>query len=223
MKRVILAGNAVTADILSCYLAGDDRYEVTGLTVDDEFVSQGGIVGLDTVALSALSQSYAPEAYSVIMAMGYSDLNRGRESMFSRLKAMGYQIETYIHPDAFVFTALPIGEGCVVLPSAVVEPHVQLGPNSMVWCNVTLAHHSRIAENCWVASGSVISGQAKVGRNSFIGVNATVVNEVTVGEYCIVGGGALITKDTKPSTVHLARSGEEVRFSSEDYVKYCGV
>jgi acetyltransferase-like isoleucine patch superfamily enzyme len=54
-------------------------------------------------------------------------------------------------------------------------------------------------------------------------VNATVVNEVTVGDYNIVGAGALITKDTKPHTVHLARSAEPFRYSSEDYVKHFGI
>lgn len=223
MKKIILAGNAITADILNCYLAQDDRYQVMGLTVDDEFVSQGGIQGLDSIALSQLGNVYDPQQRSVIMAMGYNDINRSRESMFHRLKEMGFRIETYIHPDAKVYTQHTLGEGCVLLPSAVIEPHVRLGANSMVWANTTLAHHSCIAENCWIASGATISGQAEVGRNTFIGVNATIVNKVVVGEYCIIGADALITKNTKASSVHLARSGEELRYSSQDYVKYFGI
>jgi sugar O-acyltransferase (sialic acid O-acetyltransferase NeuD family) len=223
MKKVVLAGNAITADILCGYLAGDKRYDVVGLTVDDSFVDQGGITGLETVALSRLREVGKPHDCGVIMAMGYNDLNRSRESMYFRLKKMGYHIETYVHPDARVYTEYQLGEGCVVLPSAVIEPHVRLGENSVVWSNVTLAHHSRVAEHCWVASGAVISGQAHIERNSFIGVNATVVNEVVIGEYNIIGGGALITKNTKANTVHLARSGEELRFSSQDYEKYFGV
>ncbi len=222
MKKVILAGNAITADILNSYLAQDDRYQVIGLTVDDDFLQRGGIQGLASIALSHLREIHAPQDCAVIMAMGYNDINRRRESMFHRLKEMGYHIETYIHPDAKVYTEYPLGEGCIILPSAVIEPHVRLGANSMVWANVTLAHHSSVAENSWVASGAVISGQAHVGRNSFIGVNATIVNEVVVGEYCVIGAGALITKSTKASSVHLARSAEEHRFSSQDYVKFHG-
>ncbi|NOT12368.1 MAG: acetyltransferase [Methylococcaceae bacterium] len=223
MKKIILAGNAITADILLCYLAQDDRYQVLGLTVDDEFVLQGGIQGLDSIALSQLKNTCDPQEWAIIMAMGYNDINRSRESMFHRLKEMGYHIETYIHPDAKVYTQYPLGEGCVILPSAVIEPHVHLGANSMVWANTTLAHHSSVAENCWIASGAVISGQAEIGRNAFIGVNATIVNKVVVAEYSIIGAGALITKNTKASSVHLARSGEELRYSSQDYVKYFGV
>lgn len=221
--KIVLAGNAITANILNAYLRRDSRYEVVGLTVDDEFVAQGGVPGLATIGFSEVQQTFPPETFRVVMATGYNDLNRVRESMFLRLKEKGYSVETYVHPDAFVYTEHTLGEGSVVLPSAVIEPGVRVGTNTMIWCNVTLAHHSSVADNCWIAAGTVISGQASVLRNSFVGVNATVVNDVTVGEYNIVGANALISKDTKSYSVHLARSAEPFRFASEDYVKYFGI
>ncbi|MAZ01625.1 MAG: hypothetical protein CMN56_00635 [Sneathiella sp.] len=224
MKNVILAGNATTADILNAYLVRDDRYNVVGLTVDDNYVDQGIVSGFDTsIALSQLKDIYSPRDCVIIMAMGYDDLNKTRQSMFRRLKDMGFGIETYVHPDAHLYSEYPLGEGCVVLPSVVIEPHVKVGENTMIWSNTTLAHHCSVASNCWIASGAVISGQARIKDNCFIGVNATIVNDKTVEEYCIIGGGALITKDTKPSSVHLSRSGEELRFSSEEYVKFFGI
>lgn len=223
MKNIILAGNAVTAEILHSYLSKDKRYNVVAATVDDGFANKGGVKGLETIPFSALKSKHDPKNCAIVMAMGYNDINRSRESMFNRLKEMGYQIESYIHPASQIHTDHPLGEGCVVLPSAVIEPHVQVGKNSMIWAHVTLAHHSSVADHCWIASGAVISGQARIERNAFIGVNATVVNEVTVAEYTIVGAGALITKNTKPSSVHLARSAETLRYSSQDYVKYFGV
>jgi len=223
MTKIILAGNAVTANILYAYLRDDRRYHVVGLTVDDEFLSLGGIGGLPAVGLSEVPAAFSPEQYRIVMAAGYSDLNRVRESLFVRLKHAGYAIETYVHPDARVYTEHALGDGSVVLPGAVIEPHARVGANTVVWCNVTLAHHCSIAENCWIAAGTVVSGQAKVKRNSFIGVNATVVNNVVVGDYNIVGAGALISKDTKSYGVHLARSAEPFRYSAEDYVKYFGV
>ena len=223
MKKIVLAGNAVTADILNAYLARDSRYQVVGSTVDDGFVAAGRVNGAESIPLSRLAQTFKPQDCAIVMAMGYNDLNRVRESMFQRLKEIGYTIETYVHPDAKVYTEHSLGEGCVVLPSAVIEPHVRVGANSMVWANVTLAHHCTVAENCWVASGAVVSGNAHVSRNCFIGVNATIVNEVKVGEYGFIGAGALVTRHTKASSVQLARSGEEHRFSSQDYVKFYGV
>lgn len=223
MKKILVAGNAITAEILCAYLSRDARYEVAGLTVDDEFVAKGGIRGYRTVGLSGVANIFAPNTHRVIMAMGYSDLNRIRETMFTRLKTMGYSVETYIHPDARVYTDLPLGEGSVVLPGAVIEPHVQVGADTMVWSNVTVAHHSSVGDHCWLGAGTVISGQAKVLRNTFLGVNCTVVNDVTVGEFNIIGAAAMISRDTKPHSVHLARSAEPFRYSSEDYVKHFGI
>lgn len=223
MTKILLAGNAITAEILCAYLRQDARYEVAGLTVDDEFVAQSGMGGYRTVGLSEVVNTFAPDTHRVIMAMGYNDLNRSREAMFERLKAKGYGVETYIHPDARVYTDHPVGEGSVVLPGAVIEPHARVGVNTMVWCNVTLAHHSSVGDHCWVASGAVVSGQAKVLRNTFLGVNCTVVNAVAVGEFNVVGAGALISRDTKFHSVHLARSAEPFRYSSEDYVKHFGI
>jgi len=223
MKNIILAGNAITADILNAYLKRDSRYKVVATTVDDEFLASGEVEGVPSIGLSHLTTAVPPGDAAVIMAMGYNDLNRGRESLFTRLKTLGYSMETYVHPDARVYTEHALGEGSIILPSAVVEPHVRVGANTLVWCNATLAHHSSVAENCWIASGAVISGQAKIQRNTFVGVNATVVNKVEVGEYNIIGGGALITRCTKASSVYLARSGEEHRFSSQDYAKHIGI
>jgi len=125
--------------------------------------------------------------------------------------------------EARVHSRIPLGEGCVVLPGAVIEPFVTVGANAMVWANVTLAHHCSVAEHCWIASGSVVSGQARVLRNTFVGVNATIVNAIRVAEYNIIGAAAMVSKDTKPNSVHLSRSAEPLRYSSDDYVKYFGV
>ena len=223
MKNVILVGNAVTAEILYAYLEQDSRYKVLATAVDDAFVASAMVTEVPALALSKLRDSFSVTDVSVVMASGYNDLNRVRESLFTRIKDAGFAIETYVHPDARVYSKRTLGEGCILLPGAVIEPNVQIGANTLVWCNATLAHHCTVADHCWIASGAVISGKATISRNTFVGVNATVVNNVTVGEYNVIGGGALITKDTKANTVHLARSAEQWRFTAEDYAKYFGV
>ena len=223
MKKILIAGNAVTADIINQYLISDNRYSLVGLCVDDDFVFKNGIFGSKTLALSKVTQNFSPDSHSVIMAMGYGSLNKHRERMFYKLKEMGYEIETYIHPDAKIYSREEIGEGSVVLGNAVIEPHVKVGVNTMVWCNSTLAHHSSVGDHCWIASGAVISGQAVIRNNVFVGVNATIVNKVEVADHCVIGAGALISKCTKPSTVHLMRSAEQLRFTAQEYEKHFGI
>lgn len=220
IKKVVLAGNSTMAELMYDYLKQDIRYEVVATTVSDEFLETGSVDEIRSVGLSRLIDVYKPNEVSIIMAVGYDNLNRVREKLFFQLKSLGYLIETYVHPDAKIYTTCSIGEGAIILPSAVVEPQVFVGANTVVWCNVSLAHHSTIAENCWIASGGIIAGKSTICRNTFLGVNATVVNGINVGEFNIIGAGALISKSTDANTVHLSRSAELWRYSAEDYVKY---
>lgn len=223
MKKIVLAGNATTAEILYQYINSDPRYSVSGLTVDEAFLATGSTFYHPTVGISELTQAFPPSEHAVVMAIGYDDVNETRRSVFKRLKASGYEIESYVHPRAMIHSEHRIGEGSLVLPGAVVEPHVRIGVDSMIWSNVTLAHHSTVGDHCWVASGAVVSGRATIGDNCFIGVNATIVNAVTLGHHVVVGGGALVTRDAGDGSVHLARSAEQIRYKSRDYAKYIGV
>lgn len=223
MQHIILIGNAITAEILYGYIRRDARYCVAGTAVDDEYTEKNLLSDIPCVGFSQLRERFSPDNHRALMASGYDNLNRTRESLFNRVRDMGYTVETYVHPDAGIYSERPIGEGSVVLPGAVIEPHVEIGMNSFIWCNATLAHHSRVGDHCWVAAGAVLSGKAVVGHNCFIGVNATLVNEVEVGDHSIVGASALMSKCVKPFSVYLARSGEPFRCSSEEYVKYFGV
>jgi sugar O-acyltransferase (sialic acid O-acetyltransferase NeuD family) len=223
MKRIVLAGHAVTADVLRRYLEHDQRYTLAGFTVDDAFLTSGENSTAPVVGVSRLLEVFPPGEFTILMAMGYANVNSDRRSMFERLKALGYSMETYVHPKAMICSDHPIGEGSIVLAGSLVEPGAKVGANTMIWGNVTLAHHSVIGDHVWVASGAVISGNAVIGDQSFIGVNATIVNSVAVGDTVIVGAGALITRDVKPSTVHLARSAEQHRFGARDYATHFGI
>jgi len=220
LRKIVLVGNTIAAEILYSYLRSDKRYDVVATTVDDPYIAQGQPGELKCVGLSSVREMYPPDSHGVVMAVGYNDLNRTRATLFHHVKSLGYRVETYVHPDARIYSEHPLGEGCIVLPGAVIEPRAKVGDNSLVWCNVTLAHHSRVAENCWIAAGAVVAGQAVIERNTFVGVNATVVNEVIVAEFNIIGAGAMISKNTKPNSVLLARSAELFRYGSDDYAKF---
>jgi sugar O-acyltransferase (sialic acid O-acetyltransferase NeuD family) len=220
LTNVILAGNAITAQIILGYLKRDTRYHSVAAVVDDDYVDKGTDLGIKCYGIDAISKHCKPTTHSVIMAAGYGDLNRGRQSLFVRLKGLGYRIMTYIHPDARTYSHHPTGEGSVVLPGAIIEPNAKIGANTMIWCNTTVAHDSTVGDHCWIASGAVIAGNSSVGWNTFIGVNATVVDQVKVAEYNIIGAAAMISKCTKPNTVHLARSAEVFRYGADEYSQY---
>lgn len=220
IQKLVMIGNAITTEILHRYIRDDARYEVCCFSVDREYIKETTMLGLDVVPLEELGERYPAGEYKAVIAMGYSDVNRNRAAKFDALKAMGYDILTYVHPDAKIYNDHAIGEGSLILPNSVVEPFAVIGKNSFVWANCTVAHHSRVGDHCWIASGSVVSGDAQIGSFTFLGVNTTVVNQVRVGELNVIGANAMISGHTKDNEVHLARSAEKHRFAATDYAKF---
>lgn len=222
-QKIILAGNGITAEILSGHIAADPAYDLVALTVDAEFVEQSRMASVPCVPLDEVTRTYGTVDHRIIMAVGYDDLNRTREKMFFRLKDMGYTIATYLHSSANIHDRNALGEGCIVLSGATIEPGACVCANSVVWSNAVIGHHAHVGDHCWIAAGTVVAGSARVGRNSFVGVNATLVNQKSVGAYNVIGAGALISRDTDDDSVHLARSAEPLRFSAQDYIKHFGL
>ncbi|MBQ7607936.1 MAG: acetyltransferase [Desulfovibrionaceae bacterium] len=223
MHTVLLAGNAYAARILLGYLAHDTRYTVVGCVVDDAYTESGSLHNLPNIPLSEVTGRMPPDTVSVIMAMGYGDVNGTRARFFTTLKEKGYTIETYIHERATILTDEPIGEGCVVMPGVLIEPGATIGKDTFLWGNAVVAHDAKVGDHCWIAAGAVLSGMAKIGNRTFIGVNATISNKVEIGERNIVGGSAFMSKNTKDDMVHLARSGEPFRCTAEEYARYFGL
>ena len=222
MQKIIIAGNSLSAEILYSYIKLDQRYKILGFTVDEKFIQAKTLFSLEVLPLEKLHTFYDPSKtdMKIILAIGYKDLNRTRENIYTRLKEQGFSIETYIHPEAKIYNGGNIGEGSIVLANSVIEPFSTLGINSVVWANCTIGHHSKVENHCWIASGTVIAGEGVVRNNSFLGVNVTVANKVTVEEFNVIGGSTFITKDTKKNEVYLSRHGEKHRFDSENYMKF---
>lgn len=220
MKKIIIIGNTIAADIIYGLLNSDGRYEIVGFSVDKEYITETEKFGLEVISIDALKETYNATEHAVMLGIGYNNVNQTRAEIFNRIKSLGYSVETYIHPSAVINSEAKIGEGSIVMANSVVEPFSSIGENSMIWSNCTIAHHSTVGSHCWIASNSIISGQATVKDYVFIGVQCAIVNEVIVEELNIIGAGSLITKNTKPKDVYLTRSSEKHRFDAINYSKY---
>jgi sugar O-acyltransferase (sialic acid O-acetyltransferase NeuD family) len=221
MQSVIIIGNSITAEVLHSLMSKDERYKVEGFAVDKEFISEDKFQGLGVVDIKDIPNLFDKSEIKIVLAVGYKNQNKNREKIYNRILDSGYEIISYIHKDAIVHTE-DIGNGCVLMPGAVVDPCCKIGNNTVIWSNAICAHHSTVGDNCWIGSGSVLSGQVKVGSNTFIGVGAIIVNEVVVGDYNIIGAGALITRCTNADEVFLTKAGEKIPFNSKEYAKTYG-
>lgn len=200
MKKLILVGDRVFAEIAHEYFTHDSDYEVVAFSVESEYLSGDTFRDLPLVPFESLEEVYDPAEHSVHVAITYLNFNRVRARLAAEASAKGFQLASYVSSRAFVWRNVELGEHCFIFEDNTVQPFVSVGSNVVLWSGNHIGHHSTIRDNCFISSHVVISGGVTVGENTFIGVNSTLVNDIEVGSDCWIGPAVTVTRDVEPDT-----------------------
>ncbi|RBH59699.1 MULTISPECIES: acetyltransferase [Pseudomonas] len=214
MKKLIIFGLTDAAELALYYFSSDSGYQVEAFAVDPDYMpADKSFKGFPVVAFDEVAQIYPPDRYVFFVALGYSKLNQIRKEKYLAVKALGYEMVSYISSRASLLTE-DIGENCFILEDNTVQPFVRIGNNVTMWSGNHVGHHSRIEDHCFLASHIVVSGRVTIGESCFLGVNATLRDHVTIGEKCIIGAGALILGDAAAEGVYVGQATERSRVPS---------
>lgn len=215
MKKIIIFGLTDAAELAYFYFKNDSAYQVVAFSVDAAYLPADQVFcGLPVLPFESVLDVYPPEEFAFFIALGYSKLNQIRKEKYLAVKAVGYELVSYVSSKATVLNDNNIGENCFILEDNTIQPFVSIGNNVTLWSGNHIGHHTRIADHCFLASHIVVSGRVRVGESCFIGVNATIRDHVTIGEKCIIGAGSLILCDAAPDGVYVGRDTERSRVPS---------
>ena len=200
-KSLVIFGTGDFAEVAHAYLRRDPRFELAAFTVNQRYIETPKRFGLDVVPFEQLESRFPPDAAAMFVAVGFSRLNQARTQVYQECKRLGYELISYVSPQAMRFDDVKVGDNCFIFEGNVIQPYVEIGNNVVIWCGNHIGHHAVIGDNCFIASHAVISGRVRIGDNCFVGVNATIRDGVTVGRDCIVGAGALVVKNAADRAV----------------------
>jgi sugar O-acyltransferase (sialic acid O-acetyltransferase NeuD family) len=200
---VIIVGDSPIAEIAYEYLTYDSDYEVAAFTVEKEFLSTDSLNGLPIVPFEEVQVEYDPQRFKMLVAVGYTGLNRLRTRFCRVAKSKGYALISYVSSHAFVWRNVEIGENCFIFEDNTIQPFVKIGNNVTLWSGNHIGHHSVIEDNCFISSHVVVSGFCRIGTNSFLGVNSSLSHRTTIGRDNIIAMGAVVTKDTEAEKIYV--------------------
>lgn len=218
-KQLVIFGAGKIAEVLYEYLRRDSDYEIAAFTCEAAYAGSGECCGLPLVPFDDVARLFPPDRYEMHIAVGYHQLNRLRERLFSEAKAKGYRLASFISSRSWPGRDAKVGENCFVADGVSIEPGAGVGDNVSLWSNVVVGHHAQIGNHCWLAAGTVIGGGAVVEDHCFLALNVTVGNEVTVGADSILGARTLITKTLASKSVVVERDTELFRLDSERFLR----
>ena len=213
--KVIIFGTGEISQIAHHYLQEDERYEVFGFTMDNEFIEEKKFKNLSIIPFHLIEQKFPPDKFKLFIPIGYSQVNKLREKKFIEAKDKGYDFISYIHPKASISSNANIGKNCFIFEDNTIQPYVTIEDNCILWSGNHIGHHSTIKANCFITSHVVISGGCEIGENTFIGVNATLRNHIKIGKSNVIGASALILNDTEDNKVFMETGTEASKVPSD--------
>lgn len=194
MKRLVIYGTGLIAEVAAFYFDRDSAYEVAAYTNAGEYIKEGSFNGKPVVAFEELTSNNPPAEYDLFIALGYKQTNQVRQARFLEAKAKGYALATYVSSRASYY-GTPVGANCFILENNVIQPFVHIGDNVTLWSGNHIGHHTTIRAHCFISSHVVVSGSCDIGENCFLGVNATLRDNIKLGRFVVVAAGATVMKD----------------------------
>lgn len=204
MKKIVIFGNSNFSKIVHHYVTADGDLEVTAFTVNKAYISSDNQVfcQLPVVPFETIQISHPPDQFDLIIAVGYSELNKTRQKIFKDAKDRGYQFASFVHPTSFVSKSSVIGEHVLIFENNTIQPFVEIGNNVIIWSNNVVGHDSVIEDHCFISSNTSIGGYARIGNRSMLGIASTVTHHTEIGKDCLIGAGALILQNTKDGGIY---------------------
>lgn len=202
MKPVIIFGAGQFAEVAHFYFTRDAGRKIAAFTVDgEEKDASGAVFGTPVVPWEEAQKRFPPAQYDAFVAIGSSRVNRSRKEKCAQLKALGYNLASYVSSKAILWTD-QIGEHAFILEHNTIQPYSRIGHNVIVWSGNHIGHHVTVGDHCFITSHVVISGGATIGEGSFLGVNATLRDHIRIGRHNVIGAGAVMLKDTGDDEVY---------------------
>ena len=215
MKKLVIFGTSSLARQVYAYLSHDSPYKIVAFTVHEKYLDEKKLFGLPVVPFERIVELHPPDQFAMIVAIGYTRVNKARAEVYNECKAKGYDLISYINSKFGYCGHVDIGDNTFVYGNGSIGPFAKIGNNCFIGPSI-VAHNSIIGDHCWLSGGVMVSGDVKIGDYCFVGANATIRDGITVAPECIIGAGVVILNDTKKGAVYLVRNAKIAPFKSHD-------
>jgi sugar O-acyltransferase (sialic acid O-acetyltransferase NeuD family) len=206
-QKVVIFGATEMAKLMHFYLTHDSPNEVVAFTVTRDYLKEEVFDGLPVVPFEDIESIYPSDDCKMFVALFFGRLNKKRAEMYSRAKAKGYELISYISSKAVTWPGLVIGDNSFVGEGSVINPFAEIG-NNVIIAGSFVGHNSKIKDHCFLASHAVVLGDTTVEPYCFLGANSTIRDGIVIGKECIIGAGATITKNTKERSVYIEKTAD---------------
>lgn len=219
MKKIIIYGYGVGANVATRYIRSDKEDKICAYTADAKYISSNHFMGLPLVAFEGIERQYPPDDYLMFIPLGSTAMNHVRAEKYRLAKDKGYTLYSYVSSKSFFHWDIDCGENCFILEGQAINFDVTIGNNVVMWSSNHLGDRTIIGDHVWLSSHVTIAGDARINDYCFLGVNATISNNVVLERETFVGATCFITKNTKKGEVYMQQGSKSCHNDSLAFVR----
>lgn len=198
---VILGGGGHAAVLIECLRAAGG-VQLIGILDPERALWGGELLGVPILGGDELLGSLREQgAESFVVGLGATGNNALRRRIFELGLARGLRPCSVIHPSVLRSASALLGEGCQLLPGAIVNTRAQLGRNVLINSGAIVEHDCRLGDHVHIATGARLAGAVQVEEAAHIGVGACIRQGIRIGAGAVVGAGAAVVKDVPERVV----------------------
>lgn len=213
-SKIVLVGAGEFAEIAYEYFTHDSPFQVVGFAVERQWLKESTLFGLPVVPFEEVERAFPPEGHQAFVAVTFTNLNRTRARLFEATRAKGYRCASYVSSRAFVWHNVAIGENCFIFENNVVQYHVRIADDVILWSGNHVGHRTTIGAHCFLSSHVVVSGYCTVGERCFFGVNSAIGDNLTIAADCVIGAGAVVVRSTEAEKIYVGSPAKPLAQSS---------
>lgn len=196
-ESVILLGSGGHALVVLDILQAMGIAELAGVVTQDEKVRE--FCGLPLLGREADLPRLHQEGYRrvAIGVGGFTD-NAARIRIYRRLKELGFETVSAIHPSTIRGRGVEIGEAAAICGGVTLNPAVRIGVNTIIYTNASVDHETRIGDHVLISAGVTVGAYAAIGDESVLSLGSSIVSGMRVGAGALVAAGAVVVEDVEP-------------------------
>lgn len=199
-KKLIIFGNTNYSEMVCDYFEEYSEYEVVCFTVNKSYKQSETFYNKELVDFEDIEKKYSPDFYEMFIAIGSSNLNKTREMIYNQAIKKGYNLATFIHPDAYISDKVSIGKNCIIMECARILRKSIIGDNTIIWPSAFISHDNIIKNNCYIVGST--NGFCEIGENCFLGSGAIIADKIKIAPYNFITMSAVIRKNTEEDSIY---------------------
>lgn len=205
MEKIILIGCGGHAKSVVDSIEKSGQYKIVGFLDKEEHQKEKykhyTVIGNDEL----LQEIYESGIINAFISIGYLGNSNIRNTIFKKLKEIGFFIPNIIDSTAILANDVVLGEGNYIGKGAIVNSNATIGNACIINTKALVEHDCKIGNFVHIAVGATLCGGVVIKENTFVGANSVIIQEKTIGSKTIIGAGSIVTQNIKSNIKYIQK------------------